>query len=479
MSTASPLPLPLNTVSEEESRALKREIASRLAEHRQRRGRTTPQAALPLEMPQGHRSSVANSVAARFARSVSYSDYLKQEAEAAIRQAAAQAEVARRNAEAIAAAQQQLLEELEQWNAAAEPEQHNGPAEVIAFAAPADADHAGLAGSETAVASAFMAATEWVEATAPSSNKAVASAATQSVVSNVAAVAANKAPRILAVESEVSAAIPAVDAASSTDAAKDFAQIFTAAVNELGERPLSLAERLGLSTEPAEPAVPLPTNLIEFPRQLVASRKARPRLAEGPLREETDASPERAQLRIFEVEASSLSTQPVMESVLPEWHTIRLDVDTSAHAEQPDAQISFALPLYVAPAGRRVMAFLVDASCVFAAYLMAVVAAASVSPALPTGIPALLVSAVMLFAFAIGYQLLFFSLNGSTPGMHYARIGLCTFNDENPTRSAMRQRIFALLLAGMPLGLGFIWACMDEENLGWHDRISRMYPRAY
>ena len=33
-------------------------------------------------------------------------------------------------------------------------------------------------------------------------------------------------------------------------------------------------------------ALPLPANLIEFPRELVAARKARPRLAEGPLREE-------------------------------------------------------------------------------------------------------------------------------------------------------------------------------------------------
>ena len=36
--------------------------------------------------------------------------------------------------------------------------------------------------------------------------------------------------------------------------------------------------------EPAGPPMPLPANLIEFPRQLVAPRKARPRYAEGPLR---------------------------------------------------------------------------------------------------------------------------------------------------------------------------------------------------
>ena len=53
---------------------------------------------------------------------------------------------------------------------------------------------------------------------------------------------------------------------------------------------------------------PLPANLIEFPRELVATRKARPRLAEGPLREELPPEP---QLRIFEVEPEQISTEPV------------------------------------------------------------------------------------------------------------------------------------------------------------------------
>ena len=43
--------------------------------------------------------------------------------------------------------------------------------------------------------------------------------------------------------------------------------------------------------EPAGPNIDIPANLIEFPRQLVAPRKARPRLAEGPLREEADQAP--------------------------------------------------------------------------------------------------------------------------------------------------------------------------------------------
>jgi hypothetical protein len=63
--------------------------------------------------------------------------------------------------------------------------------------------------------------------------------------------------------------------------------------------------------------------------------------------------------------------------------------------------------------------------------------------------------------------------------MRYARIGLCTFSDDNPTREAMRRRILALILSTAPFGLGLLWTLLDEDRMGWHDRISRMYQRSY
>jgi uncharacterized RDD family membrane protein YckC len=87
------------------------------------------------------------------------------------------------------------------------------------------------------------------------------------------------------------------------------------------------------------------------------------------------------------------------------------------------------------------------------------------------------VGAIVLLGFL--YQLLFFTYSNATPGMRYARIGLCTFSDENPSRKAMRRRIFATALSSASLGLGVLWAFLDDERLGWHDRISRMYQRSY
>ena len=55
-----------------------------------------------------------------------------------------------------------------------------------------------------------------------------------------------------------------------------------------------------------EPAQPIFANLIEFPRELVATRKVRPRLAEGPLAAEEPG----AQLSIFEVDPGAISMEP-------------------------------------------------------------------------------------------------------------------------------------------------------------------------
>ncbi|MGC1298811.1 MAG: RDD family protein [Alloacidobacterium sp.] len=235
------------------------------------------------------------------------------------------------------------------------------------------------------------------------------------------------------------------------------------------------------------PAQPLPAKLIEFPRELIATRKARPRLAEGPLREDATA-PDGSQLRIFEVEPETISKEPVSHAVLPEWHSIRLDAKPREEFYAPEEAASedhralapvFELPLQTASIGDRLMAAIVDASLVIAAFLLFVLVFVASTAHPPTGKVALAGTGSVLFGLSVLYEWLFFSYLDATPGMRYARIALCTFDDENPTRKAMRFRVGALLLSAMPLGLGFLWAFFDEDHMGWHDRITRTYQRSY
>jgi uncharacterized RDD family membrane protein YckC len=112
----------------------------------------------------------------------------------------------------------------------------------------------------------------------------------------------------------------------------------------------------------------------------------------------------------------------------------------------------------------------------FVSFLMVFLAC---TPHPPSGRPALLASAATFAGFILLYQWLFFAFAEATPGMRYAKIALCTFDDENPDRKALRRRIAAACLATIPLGLGFLWALLDEDRLGWHDRMTRTYQRSY
>lgn len=227
-------------------------------------------------------------------------------------------------------------------------------------------------------------------------------------------------------------------------------------------------------------AQPLPVNLIEFPRELVAARKARPRLAEGPLREDSqDADRDHSPLRIFEAEAADIAKSGLVDAVAPEWSSIRLDATPSSIQPNEEALSRMEVPVKAAALEDRLMAAIVDFALVLFAFLAFVLVFAACTAHLPSGKAALAAGAIVLGGLFLLYQYLFFKFTEGTPGMRYAKIALCTFEDENPSRKAMRRRILFLLLSAAPLGMGFLWAFFDTDRLGWHDRLTRIYQRSY
>ncbi|MGO4211284.1 hypothetical protein AB4043_10730 [Terriglobus sp. YAF25] len=258
MSTTSPLPL--EPVHDDD--AWKDQVAARLAAHRQKKQRADQQQTLPMEgLPEPRprqQRRVAEAVASRFAQQQSYRDYLQAEAEAAMQKARAEAEIAARNAAAIAQAQQQLLEELEQWD---EPE------ETVDGAAPA-------------VASAEVVEIPVLEPF------------------TLEPLVQERRTREHGTRAPVIKHPPVVHPPVIVEPEPELEPMVVEYVPEPS----------------SEPIAPLSANLIEFPRQLVASKKARPRLAEGPLRED---APEPPQLRIFEVTAEQIATTPEPACAMP------------------------------------------------------------------------------------------------------------------------------------------------------------------
>jgi uncharacterized RDD family membrane protein YckC len=220
---------------------------------------------------------------------------------------------------------------------------------------------------------------------------------------------------------------------------------------------------------------PLAANLIDVPRELVAPRKIRPRLAEGPLRVSAPAGQD--QLKIFEVAPESISKTVKIEKMPARWAPIRLDAAPAPRSES--RSLSQETPLKTASLEDRLMAGIFDLALVIAAFAIFILVFVACTAHPPTGKAALLGAGLVLAGFFLLYQYLFFKFAEGTPGMRYAKIALCTFEDENPTRKAMCRRILFLLLSAAPLGLGFAWAWFDPERLGWHDRLSRIYQRSY
>ena len=439
--------------------ALKQQVAERLAAHRSRRAHPSAAHLIPIgeqKIPKTKMNRIAAAVAERYAQTQSYRDFLAAEAERAIDAANAAAEIANRNAEAVTIAQQQLLAELEYW---IEPEQQAtdaGP-DISKSTVQVEDQHT-IAIADTPEQAQVVMPSAPLQVTHP------VPGATVRLYEDVG-----------------SRQRPSVDRGRSNQATHADA-ILDEEENFLLDDEIAFRQT-PVFAEPAGPTVPIPANLIEFPRQLVALRKARPRIAEGPLREEADAAPASAQLRIFEVEADQISTAASLgtgvETVVPEWSTIHLDAAPVAAAPEDRPELQALLPLETASLNLRLMAAAVD-GCILGAAAIAVFAAFALRVAdLPSApIAAMGVSATFLILFIL-YQLLFFTFADATPGMRYARIGLCTFSDENPTRTQMRRRTWAILLSACPLGIGFLWALLDDDRLSWHDRISRMYQRGY
>jgi len=90
-------------------------------------------------------------------------------------------------------------------------------------------------------------------------------------------------------------------------------------------------------------------------------------------------------------------------------------------------------------------------------------------------------AAVYTTTFAIVY-LQYFSLftifGGTTPGMMMRGLQVVSFSGEPPTPRQMLLRSTGYLLSAGTVFLGFLWAMWDEDELTWHDRLSRTHLSA-
>jgi uncharacterized RDD family membrane protein YckC len=237
----------------------------------------------------------------------------------------------------------------------------------------------------------------------------------------------------------------------------------------------------------AEEPQPIAANLIQFPREMVATRRLRPRRIEGPL-----AALETApQLSIFEVDAAFVSTQPAVsgadEQAAPEWMQPgwaavepepRALEELRQDRQQVAAETRAASTIVdLAAMDRRAMAVVIDGALMLAGFAGLVWLTAASGLLVHSTRAFEFVAAVLLLLVCAGYLAVFSAYAKATPGMWYAGIGLCTTDGYVPNRAQRWRRLAALPLSVMPLGLGLAWSLFDEDRLTWHDRLSGTYLR--
>jgi uncharacterized RDD family membrane protein YckC len=126
----------------------------------------------------------------------------------------------------------------------------------------------------------------------------------------------------------------------------------------------------------------------------------------------------------------------------------------------------------------RALALVIDGAVIngafFALTALFTFAVSSLFPEFETSsAPVIALGSVTFVAILTGYLLFFWTLAGQTLGMRLLGIRLIDFEGEPrlEPRVAVR-RLFGIVIAAIPLGLGFLAVLVSDRRRGWHDRMA-------
>ena len=155
------------------------------------------------------------------------------------------------------------------------------------------------------------------------------------------------------------------------------------------------------------------------------------------------------------------------------------DAENHAQSQLTSEQTNSQPGLYpVASIDDRRLAAIIDLCCLLFAYGGFLVLFGSLGGHFTLS---KLSAAVYTTTFAIVYLqyfALFTIFGGTTPGMMMRGLQVASFSGEPPTPKQMLLRSAGYLLSAGTFFLGFLWAMWDEDELTWHDRLSRTYLSA-
>ena len=237
-------------------------------------------------------------------------------------------------------------------------------------------------------------------------------------------------------------------------------------------------------------AVPEGARVIRFPRMLASLRE----LEEAEMQPAPAASAEIESAPAISPRIVYVAEQPQAELPPPDELVQPAQIESTRAPEQMELLPSFEdiqlEPAYTstqqdieiiprpAPLKERLVAGLIDVTLVALGAVLFGYSFVRMSEDAPHS------RLAWLFALCVGgilwilFQYLFLVHGSGTPGMSFAQLELRTFEGRRVNANTRRIRAAASALSALSVGLGYAWALVDEDQLGWHDRMTRTLLRS-
>ena len=74
------------------------------------------------------------------------------------------------------------------------------------------------------------------------------------------------------------------------------------------------------------------------------------------------------------------------------------------------------------------------------------------------------------------YRVLFCIANADTPGLCWTGLRVLDFDGRIPSCKQRWYRLLGGFVGAIAAGIGLLWAMVDEEQLTWHDHMSKTFP---
>jgi uncharacterized RDD family membrane protein YckC len=129
----------------------------------------------------------------------------------------------------------------------------------------------------------------------------------------------------------------------------------------------------------------------------------------------------------------------------------------------------------VAPLGDRQLAGIIDTACLLFAFGGFVALFGSLGGQLTLSKMNAAVYLAALSVVYFQYFALFTVFGATTPGMMFRGLQVMSFSGEPPTPRQLLLRSAGYMLSAGTCLIGFLWAVWDEDQLTWHDRLSKTY----